>query len=383
MREVAIIGMGMTKFGKMPEISTRKLGYTAIIEAVQDSGIKKEDIQSAYFGSVNSRNGIGQQILMELGIKNIPVTNIENACASSSNAFKLAVQDVASGNVDVALAVGVEQLSTLFKGLLPLNYRDYEVSQGMILPANYALMASRFMSEYGITEEQISQVSVKNHFNGSLNEKAQYQKPVTLEEVMNSKKIADPLKLMDCCPIGDGASAAIVASVDYAHKLGIKNPVRVLTSTLMSGGGVYEPDNSVWSLNLIKEASKKAYEEAGVGPEDLDIVEVHDAYSIAELVAYEGLQLCEPGDSAKLLDEKITELTGPKPVNTSGGLLSKGHPLGATGISMLYELYLQLLGRAGERQVTNNPKIGLAETMGGGGITNLEGNICSIVILGR
>ncbi|MBS4215127.1 MULTISPECIES: thiolase family protein [Neobacillus] len=386
MRDVAVIGMGMTPFGKFPETPISKLGYTAIIEALKDSGIEKQRIEAAFIGSVYGEMGIGQKILMEIGLTGIPVTNVENACASGSSAFREAWLQVSMGAIDVALAVGIEQLSTSISGPIPLNLEDYEVSQGLILPAQYALMSRRYMDRYGITEEQLAQVSVKNHYNGTLNPKSQYRKKMTLEEIMSSRPIADPIKLLECCPIGDGAAAAILVSKEYAKKLGISNPVCVKSSVLMSGDTVYEPEESVWSQKLINKTVSKAYEDAGLGPNDIDFAEVHDAYPIAELLAYEGLQFCKPGDSGKLLSDGVTELTGAKPVNTSGGLLSKGHPLAATGVAQLYEIYLQLHGRAENRQIERNgklPLVGVAETMGGGGISNLSGNICSIIILAR
>ncbi|WP_066304284.1 thiolase family protein [Bacillus sp. FJAT-29814] len=386
MREVAVVGMGMTKFGKFPETSISKIGYTAVIEALNDSGVNKRDIQAAFVGSVYGGTGIGQKILMDIGITGIPVTNIENACASGSNALREAYMQVSLGAIDVALVIGIEQLSNLGKGPLPLDLNDYEVSQGLILPGQYALMSRRYMDVYGITEEQLAQVSVKNHFNGVFNPKSQYQKEFSLEEIMSSPVISEPIKLLECCPIGDGAAAAIIASKEYAAKLGITNPVTVKTSVLISGDTLYEPEDYIWSQKLIRKAVKMAYEDAGMGPEDIDFAEVHDAYPIAELLAYEELQFCGPGESGRLISDGVTEINGEKPVNSSGGLLAKGHPLGATGVAQLYEIYLQLLGRAGKRQITKNgalPKAGVAETMGGGGITNLSGNICSIVILAR
>lgn len=386
MREVAVVGMGMTPFGKFPDTPIHKLGYDAIIEAVKDSGIAKKDIQAAFVGSVYGGVGIGQKMLMEIGITGIPVTNIENACASGSNAFREAWLQVSLGVVDVALAVGVEKLSRLAKGPLPLDYNDYEVSQGLILPAQYALMSRRYMERYGITEEQLALVSVKNHYNGTLNPKSQYRKEMSLEEIMSSRMIADPIKLLECCPIGDGAAAAILVSAEYAKKMGIGQPVTVKSSVLISGAAAYEPEEEIWSQALIRKAAAMAYREAGVGPEDIDFAEVHDAYPIAELLACEELQFCGLGESGRLISEGTTQLTGARPVNPSGGLLAKGHPLGATGVAQLYELYLQLQGRAGQRQIDKNgkhPRIGVAETMGGGGITNLSGNICSIVILAK
>lgn len=382
MRDVFVIGVGMTQFGKFLDRSLRDLGRVACWRAIKDAGIRPNQIQAGYCGNalgnhLQRENGIGQSVLWQVGIRGIPIINIENACASGSSAFREAWMGVASGVYELAIAVGVEKTVTVKGALLDIGDADLEVKIGDVFPGLFAMRAQRHMYEYGTSLEQMAKVSVKNHHNGCLNPYSQYQKEFSVEEVLNSPMIADPLTLYSCCPNSDGAAAAIVATKEVAKKLSVK-PVKVLASVL--GTGLYnnKKEMAIFDLDFI--LSKEAYEMAGVGPEDIDLAEVHDAFTIAELMHYEGLGFCRVGEGGRLIDEGKTEIGGKIPVSPSGGLLSKGHPVGASGVAQLVEIVWHLRGEAGARQVAN-ARIGLAHIMGGG----KEGDIgaCSIHILER
>jgi acetyl-CoA acetyltransferase len=379
MREVCVIGVGMIKFGKFPEKSLEDLGVPAILEACDDSGVPMDRIQVAYCGSVMGGNCVGQRILKEVGLTGIEVVNVSNACASGSTAFRGVWGLIAAGVYDIGLALGVEQMSRHIAGAIPLDQEDLEAGQGMIMPALYAMRATRHMELYGTTREQLALVSVKNHAHSVQNPRAQYQKAFTVDEILNSALICDPLTLYQCCPMGDGASAAILCAKDLAGKYSGK-PITVAASVLTSGKSSLDPHDVTLS-DLTRRTAKQSYEMAGIGPEDLDVLEVHDAFTIGEILHYENLGLCKPGEGARLIDEKKTWIGGDVPVNPSGGLLSKGHPLGATGIAQVAEIVWQLRGQAGPRQVEGG-KVGLTHCTGGG-IGGIDGAACSIHILKR
>jgi acetyl-CoA acetyltransferase len=268
---------------------------------------------------------------------------------------------IASGLHDLALVVGMEKME---RGLIPPNPGEYESFLGKTLPAKYALRARKHMQRYGLTIEQLAQVSVKNHFAGALNPNAHYQQEVTLEEVLASRPIAEPLTLLQCCPTTDGAAALVIASADVADQLG-RRGVRIAASVLKSG--IYRnssTDATASDDDLAERAAAAAYEMAGLGPRDIDVAEVHDAFTIGEILAYENLGFCERGEGGRLVDDGVTALGGRLPVNTSGGRLSMGHPLGATGVAQVVELTRQLQGRAGARQVPR-ARIALAHVQGG------------------
>jgi acetyl-CoA acetyltransferase len=310
---------------------------------------------------------LGQIVLKEVGIRNIPITNVENACASGSSAFREAWMAVASGIYDVALAVGVEKLyagdtSLSTKALAGATEVEYEANLGLTMPGHWALRAKRFMEKYGTTREQLAKVSVKNHRNGCLNPRSQYKKECTVEEVLNSRMIADPLTIMSCNPLGDGAAAAVMVSREVAARYSTK-PVWVAASVLTSGS--YDLDREISRNQLEGLAGKQAFQMAGIGPEDLDLAEVHDCFTIAEFMRVEGLGLVPEGDYGRWLDEGWSNIDGKLAVNPSGGLLAKGHPVGATGVAQIAEVVWHLRGEAGERQVAD-AKAGLAHCSGGG-----------------
>jgi len=370
----------MTQFGKHLEKGLRDLGREACWRAIKDAGIRSDQIQAGFCGNalggyLQRENGIGQSVLWQVGIKGIPIINIENACASGSSAFREAWIGVASGLYDVVIAFGVEKTVMKKGAMLDVGDADLEVKIGDVFPGLFAMRAQRHMYEYGTTLEQMAKISVKNHRNGCLNPYSQYQKEFTTDEVLNSPMIADPLTLFSCCPNSDGAAAAIVATKEVAKKLSAK-PVKVLASVL--GTGLYNNKKDMAIFDLDFKLSKEAYEMAGVGPEDIDLAEVHDAFTIAELMHYEGLGFCKVGEGGRLIDDDKTEIGGKIPVSPSGGLLSKGHPVGASGVAQIAEIVWHLRGEAGLRQVAN-ARIGLAHIMGGG----KEGDVgaCTIHIL--
>jgi len=380
MRDVYIIGAGMTQFGKHPLRSLRDLGREACHQALRDAGISPWDIQAGYCGNalgsvIQGETGVGQNVFWEIGINKIPIVNIENACASGSTALREGWMAVAGGFYDMVMVAGVEK-AVMPKGtMLDVGAAELETKLGDVFPGYFALVAQKHMELYGTTRQQIAGVSVKNHFSGTLNPYAQFQKLFSMEDVLDSPMVADPLTLYSCCPNSDGAAAVILCSGRKARQL-TALPVRIAASVLTTGTYDNQQDITAWEVEKL--AAATAYQSAALGPEDLDVVEVHDAFTICEIVHYEDLGLCAPGDGGRLIDEGITELGGRIPVNPSGGLLSKGHPVGASGVAQVVEILWQLRGVAGKRQVAN-PRVGLAQIMGG----SKEGDTraCTIHIL--
>lgn len=380
MRDVYVVGAGMTVFGKHPQRRLRDLGGEACIKAIVDAGMRPEDIQAGYCGNalgplLQGETGVGQNVFWEIGICGIPIVNVENACATGSTALHLGWTAVATGLFDVTIVTGVEKAVMPKGSLLNVGAGEFEVKLGETFPGYFALIAQKHMEKYGTTKKALAKVSVKNHYNGTLNPYAQFQKPVTLDEVLNSPMIADPLTLYSCCPNSDGAAALVLCSYERAKKLDVQ-AVKIGASVLSTG--TYDNLRDITAWETEKRAADRAYEMAGIGPKDLDVVEVHDAFTICEIVHYEGLGLCEAGEGGRLIDEGITELGGSIPVNPSGGLLAKGHPVGASGVAQVVEIVWQLRGEAGKRQV-KDAKVGLAQIMGG----NKEGDTraCTIHIL--
>jgi len=403
-----IAGVGMTRFGKHLDSTLKGLAGEAICEAIEDAGIGRNEIEVAYMA--NAAGGVvqgqemisGQVALRELGIGRIPVINLENACASSSTAFHQACAMVSLGVYDVALVCGFEKLFhedkrrtfAAFDGAV-----DTENAAGLagtleILAAKageavdfenagktrsvfmdiYSLLAKAHMKQFGTTREQFAGVTVKNSFHGSMNPRAQFQQAMSLEEVLAAREIIDPLTLPMCSPIGDGAAALVIVSQRKARQLGLTKPVRVLASALVSGWDV-EGDESVGAY-----AAQQAYEAAGVGPKALSLVELHDASAPSEVIAYDYLGLCEKGQGGRLIEDGSTRLGGRIPVNVSGGLLRKGHPIGASGAAQIVEISEQLMGRSNQRQVAD-ARIGLAHN--GGGLIGLDAAATVVSILGR
>lgn len=366
MRDVFIIGVGMTVFGKHSDRSLRSLGFEACFNSLKDAGVKPAQIEAGYCGNalapaLQGETGVGQNAFWEAGINGIPIVNIENACASGSTALREGWMAVAGGHYEMIIVAGIEK-TVMPKGT-PLNVGagELETRLGDIFPGYFAFAAQKHMEKYGTTLEQMAKISVKNHFNGTLNPYAQFQKPLTVEEVLNSTMIADPITLYSCCPNSDGAAAVILACEERAKEMG-KKDVRIAGSALTSG--TYESQRDFTGWEMERRASKSAYEMASIDPKDIDVAEVHDAFTICEIIHYDGLGLCPTGEGGRLIEEGVTELSGKVPVNPSGGLLAKGHPVGASGVAQAVELTWQLRGTAGKRQV-KDARVAVAQIMGG------------------
>jgi len=417
MRDVFIAGVGMTAFGKFMDSSVRKLAEEATAEALRDAHAAPSDVEMVFFS--NATAGIltgqemirGQVALRNTGVLGVPIVNVENACASASSAFFLAHMAVASGQVDIALAIGSEKLThpdkmrsfaaigtavdldnlvaareALTRTLLGIGSATGP-DAGSPLPVGaevrdskspfmdvYAGMTRHYMEQSGATPEDFARIAVKNQGNGKLNPKAQYGGDLTVHEVLSSRAISGPLTLLMCSPIGDGSAAIVLCSEEAARRLGAET-VRVRATALVSGR-----DRTPEEPGAVERAVAKAYDMAGVGPDDLDVLEVHDAAAPAELMIYEELGLCGPGEGPKLLASGETALGGRVPVNPSGGLLAKGHPIGATGCAQLVELADQLRGRCGARQV-EGAQVALAEN--GGGFLGTDPAAIVITVLSR
>lgn len=376
MREVCIVGVGMHKFGRWPEKGVGDMVREAILAALEDAGAEFRDIEVGFSGRVQEVTGTGQRVFGEVGQTGILIDNVEKACASSSTAVRIATWVVGAGLYDVALCTGVEKMQ---RGLLgaPPSERQASYSQLMgmgIMPGEYALRARRHMSEYGSTREMFAQVAVKSHKNGALNPYAQYQTPLTLEEVLNARMIADPLTLYQCSPTTDGATAAIICAREVAHRFRGR-PITI--AGWASGTPAYSPVGVGGDVaeGFIARLSREAYERAGIGPEDVDVCQAHDAFSAGEVFAVEELGFCPVGEGARFIWEGKADIGGEKPVNTDGGLESRGHPMGATGIAQIIEIVRQLRDEAGPRQVPGEPKVGLTHNVGVGG--------CNILIFKR
>jgi len=381
MRDVYILGVGTTACGRFPDKPAHILGREAAWAAIKDAGIHPRKIEIAFCGHVYQGMGVGQRTLKEIGLVGQPVINVEGACGSGTLSFWEAWRSIAYGQYDIALALGVENLSRIMSGgPLPLEEDDIEVSMGMGMPGLYAMRAKRYMEEYGATTEQMAKVVVKSRKHASLNPVAQYRKETTVEAVLKSPMIADPLTRDQCCPIGDASAAAVLCSGELVNVLTTKKPIKILGCTAQSGKYSTPAKMICDPSENVARTSKMVYEMAGLGPEDMDLAEIHDAFSIAEMIVCEALGFCEKGAGVRLIEEERTSLGGDIVVNPSGGLLSRGHPLGATGLLQTAEIVWQLRGEAGKRQV-EGAKIGIIETMGGAQPA-MDGITCVVSILG-
>jgi acetyl-CoA acetyltransferase len=408
MQEVKIIGVGLTPFGRFPERSLKDLAREACTNVFTDAGISPMDLQAAFVA--NAMAGIitgqecirGQVMLRPIGIGDIPVFNIENACASSSSALYLAWMSIASGQADVVLVLGVEKLyhserARSYQAIAAsmdleqietwLYLKQDEKPPADVRPGQartadrsvfmdfYAMGARMHMARYGTTVEQLAALSAKNHFHGSLNPHARYRRVYSIEEILNSPLVSYPLTRLMCSPIGDGGAAAVLCSADYARARGKSDAVTVAAVAL--GSGV---DRQPGEPDIVGRVGSRAYEAAGVGPDDVAVAELHDATAFGELMAAEELGFCERGQGGLFAEQGHSRLGGKLPINTSGGLESKGHPVGATGVAQVAELVHQLQDKAGARQV-KNAKVGLAQN--GGGAIGIEAAAMAVTILTR
>ena len=380
MQDICITGGAMTRFGKHPGVMAPELAQPAILQALADAGVSAKDIQAIYCANVLGGMILGQLIVRDLGFAGIPVYNVENACASGATAVHLARHALLAGQYDTVLVFGIEQLTALGGGTIPMQRNDHKTElyakAGMVLPAVYAMRGTRFLHERDATRADLAAVAVKNRLHGSLNEYAQQRSETSVDEVLASRMIADPLTLLQCCPSQVDGAAAVVLSTRTGRAAA--SPVKLRSSVVVSG--IRETaDDDILDAEITARAARQAYEQAGIAPSEVDVVELHDAFTIAELLYYEALQLAPQGDAVALLRSGATKLGGRVPVNPSGGLLAKGHPLGATGVAQIAEIFWQLRGEASERQVPG-ARIGLAHTVGGG-VTKLESGACGVTIL--
>ena len=386
--DIAIRGIGVTRFGELFHQSYDDLVRDAAMQAVADSGVSMDEIGAAWLSTAFPEIGVfkgrsGMDLSEPLSLYNIPVTRVSNFCASGADAIRNAVNSLRAGECDVALALGVEKLrdrqpqDSIVK--MMVEYGHPFLQKGFTAAGTFAVYANRMMKEFGVTREDISTVSVKNHYHGSLNDKAFYRKPCSLEEVMKSQMVANPLTVLDSCPTTDGAACVIMVRAEDVDKKKHK-PIYIKGLGLSVATGwdlpFFDPNHDFLSFEATRQAAKTAYKQAGItNPiDEIDLVEVHDCFSIVELLTYEDLGLCKQGQAKELIRGKETQLGGKIPVNVSGGLLSCGHPVGATGIRMVVEVANHLRGNAGERQV-KNAKRGLTHNIGG------PGAIASVIIL--
>lgn len=370
MREVCIIGVGIHGFGRFPDKTFIDLGAKATLEALRDAKMGWEKIQAAYCGSVYSGSGAGSNMLAEVGLSGIPIMGVEAACAAGGVALKMGYQAIARGEYDIVLAVGFEKMPRGF--IVSPRFQEWERQMGLgVNPIWMALAAQRHMAEYGTTVDQLVKVSVKSHQNGALNPNAMYQKALGYDEILHSPMVCDPLHLLMLCAPNEGAAAAILCSKDKADQYTNK-PVTIAACELRSALHVSDRNlgvhyaGSVRRPTVIERVSQAAYEAAGIGPQDLSLVELQDTDVASEIIYSEELGLCKEGEGGRLIDEGATEIKGRIPINVSGGLLSKGEPVGASALGQIHEIVLQLRGEAGPRQV-NKAKTGLSHVYGGGG----------------
>jgi benzoylsuccinyl-CoA thiolase BbsB subunit len=379
MTEVYVVGVGMTPFGKFPEKQYYYLGQQAVLEAVKDANVSHHEINAGFVGNVMAGMAPGQKIFKNLGMVGMPIINVENACSSGATAINLAYSSVTSGQHDMVIAVGTESLTAL-KGsgtALAPDMDDIEGYQGAVMPGLYAMRARRYMEQYGATEEDLALVAVKNHKHASLNPYAQYRNLVTVEEVLASRKVAEPFTLLQCCPVADGAAAAVICSKEKMLQLGLKG-VRIDASILVSGKFKVEPSD-ITIPEISERASRLAYKMAGLGPDDINLVECHDAFTIAEIFYYEILGFCQLGEGIQFLRDGEAGHGGKVVFSPRGGLLCMGHPLGATGVAQVVEAVWQLRGQAGPRQV-QGAKVAMTHVTGGG-VAGMDNAACGVHIL--
>ncbi len=374
MKKVAVVGIGHGKFGVRSDASLRELAFEAVKACLDDAGIPLKEVDSMVTGIAGDEFSVALQPSAQvhdyIGFHPKPNFRVEGACATGSVALRTGWMNVASGLADLVLVVGVEKMTEVATSMATDimgrgGDATWEYPFGTTFPGYYAMIANAHTAEFGTTEEQLAMVAVKNHYYGSLNPYAHMQKPITLEKALTSFTVAHPLKLFDCSLITDGAAAVLLASEKRAKAISTK-PVWIAGLGLATDTMRIGDRKTLTSILSAREAAKAAYKMAGVGPSDIDVATVHDCFTIAEIVAYEDLGFCEKGEGGRLIQAKETYVGGKIPVNVDGGLKSKGHPLGATGVSMAVEITKQLRGEAGDRQV-KNAETGLSHNVGGTG----------------
>ena len=366
MTETYIHGIGMTRFGSLPEYSLKDLLLNACSEALKDAGRPKIDavfVGNFLGGSISNQEILGAIVANDLGLGFIPSTKVEGACASGGIALRQGILGILSGEYDTVLVAGVEKMkhattADVTQGInAAMDTISNEKNAGLTFPGFFGVLANRYFYETGATKEHLARVALKNRENGVNNPLAQFPKPTTLEEIMNARMITDPLGLFDCSPMTDGAAAVVISRK--------KSPIHIRSTSQVSGPTQMQDAKNILSIPAIGESGRIAYEKAGVGPKDIDVVEIHDCFSMTEIIAIEELGFFPKLEGWKAVEEGRTKVTGDKPVNTSGGLLSRGHPIGATGIAQIYQLVRQLRGNAANQ--VEAPRMALAQNLGGTG----------------
>lgn len=382
MERIFVIGAGMTTFGPQPDVEAHELARRAVWEAIASSGVAPQAFKArpsvAVAGHAYQGPCFAQKTLMKIGLQGLPMVNVENACASGSTAIIAAAAMIRSGEAELAIAFGAEKLTRPGGGFLPIVADDLESAMGRVMPAAFAMQAQLHMRRHGTTREQMALVAVKNRRYGTLNPRCHFKDEVTVEQVLASPSIAEPLTRLSCCPVSDGAAAVILAGESALRALGLAPRVELVASALVSGErtpfGIVD-DKSEMSLR----AARLAYERAGLGPQDVDLCEMHDPFTIAEIMHCEDLGFCAPGEGGAYVESGRSAIGGSGvAVSPSGGLMSKGHPLGATGVAQATEMFWQLRGEAGARQVPA-ARVGLTHTVGGG-VTKLEAGASAVMI---
>jgi benzoylsuccinyl-CoA thiolase BbsB subunit len=377
MSAVYVIGAGMTQFKPHPQTEVHELARQAAWAAICEAGIEPRAIELAYAGHAYQGQCFGQKVLLRIGVTGLPVINCENACASGASAVYGVFNAIKAGQIDIGIAIGAEKLASAKGGFTPLVADDLESSLGRVMPSVFGMMARAHMEKYGTTVEQLAKIAVKNRRNGVRNPYSPWRDEITVEQVLAAPMIVDPLTRLSCCPVSDGAAAVIMVSEKVARQY-TQHPVEIRATVLASGianGVGMADDHSEMTIR----AGRRAYEIAGIGPEDVDLCELHDPFTIAELVHCEDLGFCPPGEGGRYVDEGRFDIGGKVAVSPAGGLLSRGHPLGATGVAQIAELFWQLRGEAGERQVPG-AKVAVAHTVGGG-VTGIEAGATSVIVM--
>jgi len=373
MREVCIIGAGVHNFGRFADETYIEIGQKAARDALNDAGCSWKDIQAANISEQYLPSTTGPRILKPFGATGIPIMDMESACASGGSTLRQAILAIQSGEIDVAMVLGVEKMPRGFMNPLMI-YQEWQAWMGMSTnPSYWSMRARRHMHEYGTTEEQIAKVAYKNHKNSVYNPMCMYQKEYSMEQIMNSKMVCDPIHLLEICAPNEGAACVIVCAKEVAHKYTKNKPITIASCVHTLAGYSADFRCPIDSLSAkannpgpVEVTSKKAYEKAGIGPEDIDCFEVQDTDAFCELEIYEELGICKFGEAGKLIDTGYTEIGGKKPVNMSGGLISKGEPVGASHLGQVYEIVQQLRGNCGPRQV-EGAKVGCAQVLGASG----------------
>lgn len=381
MTDTFIAGAGMVRFGKFPaDVTFERLATGAARAAMRDAGVDASRIDALYCGHVFGGPVAGQRVAVRLGLGGKPVSNHENYCASGATAIREASIAIKAGLHDIVLVIGAEKMTDRVAGGVMPDPTDLDAINGMVMAANHGMSARRYMHDHGATREQIAAVAVKNHSHSVHNPFAQYQRPISMDEVLGARVIAEPLGLYDCSPISDGAAAVILCSPKGLKQLGFTRAPRLVACALVSGSPV-RVGNGINDEDVSRRAGEQAWEQSGFGPEDIDFVEMHDCFTIAEIVRLEGLGVVPVGEAAKWTADGDTSLGGKLPVNVSGGLLSRGHPVGATGVAQICEIAWQLTDRAGKRQI-ENPTIGLAYCKGGT-VSGTDGGSVTVLVAAR